>query len=80
MAAIRKLPAKQRAVLVLRYWDEMSEQEIASALGCSPGTVKTHAARALAALRKAELTTAVPNELKEPGHGRDRAPSTPSSY
>ncbi|WP_242903879.1 SigE family RNA polymerase sigma factor [Actinomadura terrae] len=46
------LPAKQRAVVVLRYWCDLSEQEIADALGISRGTVKSHASRAMAALRE----------------------------
>jgi RNA polymerase sigma factor (sigma-70 family) len=46
------LPYRQRAVLVLRYWGDFSEIEIAQALGCRPGTVKTLASRALARLRK----------------------------
>jgi RNA polymerase sigma-70 factor (sigma-E family) len=45
------LPARQRTVLVLRYWAGLSEAEIAREMGCAPGTVKTHAARGLAALR-----------------------------
>jgi DNA-directed RNA polymerase specialized sigma24 family protein len=36
---------------VLRYYEDLSEREIADALGCSPGSVKRHASRALAALR-----------------------------
>jgi RNA polymerase sigma factor (sigma-70 family) len=46
------LPARQRAVLVLRYYDHLNEAEIARVLDCPPGTVKSLAARALAALRK----------------------------
>jgi RNA polymerase sigma-70 factor (sigma-E family) len=46
------LPAQQRVVLVLRYWTGLTESEIAAALGCSPGTVKSRASRALAALRE----------------------------
>jgi RNA polymerase sigma factor (sigma-70 family) len=46
------LPYRQRAVLVLRYWGDWSEAEIAAALNCRPGTVKSHAARGLARLRK----------------------------
>ncbi len=45
------LPVKQRTALVLRYWGGLSESEIAHEMGCAPGTVKTHAARGLAALR-----------------------------
>ena len=50
--AIRALPAKQRAVVVLRYLEDRSERETAALLGCSTGTVKSHASRALAALRR----------------------------
>ena len=46
------LPYRQRAVLVLRYWGDWSEVEIADALGCRPGTVKTLASRGLARLRR----------------------------
>ncbi|MFB7446922.1 SigE family RNA polymerase sigma factor [Streptomyces sp. NPDC056194] len=51
LAALADLPARQRAVMVLRYWEDMTEQQIASVLGCSLGTVKSHARRGLAALR-----------------------------
>jgi RNA polymerase sigma-70 factor (sigma-E family) len=46
------LPVKQRAVVVLRYWCDLTEEEIAEALGISRGTVKSHTARAMAALRR----------------------------
>jgi RNA polymerase sigma-70 factor (sigma-E family) len=49
--ALWALPPEQRAVVVLRYFDDCSEAEIAATLHCSPGTVKSRAARALAALR-----------------------------
>ena len=49
--ALSRLPARQREVLLLRYWADLSEAEIASRLGCAPGTVKSSAARALRALR-----------------------------
>ena len=45
------LPPKQRAVVVLRYYEDLSEQQIADALGCSTGTVKSTASDALKALR-----------------------------
>lgn len=45
------LPLKQRAVLVLRYYEGMSDAEIAQTLGSSAGTVRSHASRALATLR-----------------------------
>lgn len=42
---VRALPERQRAVVVLRYWDGLSEAEIAARLGCAPGTVKSLASR-----------------------------------
>jgi RNA polymerase sigma-70 factor (sigma-E family) len=50
--ALLALPAQQRAVLVLRYFEDLTEAEIAAVLGCSPGAVKTHAARGLDRLRR----------------------------
>jgi RNA polymerase sigma-70 factor (sigma-E family) len=49
--ALSTLPPRQRAVLVLRYYEDLSERQIAEALGCRPGTVKSQASAALAALR-----------------------------
>ncbi|MFD7257071.1 SigE family RNA polymerase sigma factor [Streptomyces sp. NPDC059874] len=51
MDALAGLPARQRAVVVMRYWEDLSEAETADALGCSPGTVKSQASKALAKLR-----------------------------
>jgi RNA polymerase sigma-70 factor (sigma-E family) len=51
LAEIGKLPRRQRAVLVLRYYEDRSDTEIAELLGCQPGTVRSYASRALAALR-----------------------------
>ena len=53
------LPKRQRAVLVLRYYEQLADAEIAEVLGCSSGTVRGYAHRALARLRvdlSAELT------------------------
>ena len=50
IAALRSLPRRQREVLVLRYWSELSEAEIAATLGISAGSVKTHAHRGLTTL------------------------------
>jgi RNA polymerase sigma-70 factor (sigma-E family) len=49
---VRQLPAKQRAVVVLRYYEDLSEAEIARVLGCAPGTVKSQASDALRSLRR----------------------------
>lgn len=51
LAELGKLPRRQRAVLVLRYYEGLSDSEIAGVLGCKPGTVRGYASRALAALR-----------------------------
>jgi DNA-directed RNA polymerase specialized sigma24 family protein len=53
--AIARLPFRQRAVIVLRYYADLTETEIAHALECRPGTVKSLASRALATLSK-EIT------------------------
>lgn len=52
LAALRQLPPRQSAVLVLRYYLELSEAEIADTLGVSAGSVKSHAHRGLARLRQ----------------------------
>ena len=49
--ALSRLPRQQRAVLVLRYFEDMTEAQIADALGISAGTVKSQAAKALAKMR-----------------------------
>lgn len=54
-AALLQLPVGQRAVLVLRFYEQRTEIEIADLLGCSVGTVKSRASRALAALRAGGL-------------------------
>jgi RNA polymerase sigma-70 factor (sigma-E family) len=50
--ALRRLPARQREALVLRYYADLSEADIAEAMGISRGAVKSHASRGLAALRQ----------------------------
>jgi RNA polymerase sigma-70 factor (sigma-E family) len=57
-AALATLPWEQRAVLVLRYFDDLTEADTAQVLGCSLGTVKSRANRALAALRATGLLAA----------------------
>lgn len=46
------LPARQRAVLALRYYADLSDDQIAATLGCSPSTVRSNASRALSTLRE----------------------------
>ena len=53
LQALGNLPARQRAVLVLRYFNDLTEAQVAEVLGCSPGTVKSSASRGLARLREA---------------------------
>jgi len=49
--ALARLPPRQRTVLVLRYYEDMPDARIAQLMGCAPGTVRSQAARGLAALR-----------------------------
>ncbi len=51
LAALAKVPDRQRAAIVLRYWDDLSVSDVAAALDCSQGTVKSQTARGLATLR-----------------------------
>lgn len=69
VAALRTLPAGQRAVLVLRFWEDQSVEDTARLLGCSAGTVKSQTARGLASLRA---------ELAGPAYLADPEPDTDS--
>ena len=53
IAALSALPARRREAIVLRFWLDLSELEIARTMGISPGTVKSHVSRGLAALAQA---------------------------
>ncbi|WP_282696710.1 SigE family RNA polymerase sigma factor [Streptomyces sp. CC208A] len=64
--ALADLSIRQRTVMVLRYWDDLTEQEIADVLQCSLGTVKTHARRGLAALRAHPRLASGPPPLSGP--------------
>jgi RNA polymerase sigma-70 factor (sigma-E family) len=63
---LQNLPSRQRAVIVLRYYEDLHEAEIADILGCSRGAVKSHAARALRALRVSLLPDAPSAVLARP--------------
>jgi RNA polymerase sigma-70 factor (sigma-E family) len=73
MTALAELPARQRACVVLRFYDDLSVEAVAEALGCRTGTVKSQTARGLDALRAAyarhggELVVRprIPAEVKE---------------
>jgi RNA polymerase sigma factor (sigma-70 family) len=53
VAALRELPDRQREAIVLRYYADLSEAEIAATMGISRGAVKSHTARGMTSLRAA---------------------------
>ena len=65
IAALHTLAPRQREVLVLRYWSNLTEAEIARTLQISQGTVKSTASRALVALEKAMQTATGSSSGKE---------------
>jgi RNA polymerase sigma-70 factor (sigma-E family) len=64
--ALRRLPRRQRAVVVLRYFEDLTEVETAAVLGCSVGTVKSQASRALASMRSSTALA----DLAPAGNGK----------
>jgi RNA polymerase sigma-70 factor (sigma-E family) len=69
--ALATLPAKARAVVVLRYWEDLSVEQVADLLGCSTGNVKSQSARSLDKLRAvlgAEVAGQRPAAHPPPGH------------
>ena len=66
MRALRELPPRQRAVLVLRYWEQLTQAETAKLLGCSEGNVKAATSRGLSRLR--ELTASWRDPQPHPAH------------
>jgi RNA polymerase sigma-70 factor (sigma-E family) len=71
--AVRRLPPRMRAVIVLRYVEDRSEAEAADLMGCSVGTVKSAASRGLARIRD-ELEAARASTLKPDGSRLDASP------
>jgi len=55
LGALKELSHRQRAIIVLRFFEDLTEQETADMLNCSIGTVKTHQSRALRALRNSPV-------------------------
>lgn len=62
--ALAGLPPRQRTVLVLRYYNDLPEAEIADVLGCSVGTVKSQVSRGLARLREVTVPDAEPADVR----------------
>jgi len=62
--ALGRLPPRQRAALVLRYFHDLTESQAAEVLGCSPGTVKSNASRGLARLREVLELSPQPRSTK----------------
>jgi RNA polymerase sigma-70 factor (sigma-E family) len=73
--ALKTLPPRQRATVVLRYYDELSVQETAEVLGCSEGNVKSQTSRALDSLRRVLSDPPAPpgpDDFPVPGHRHTR--------
>jgi RNA polymerase sigma-70 factor (sigma-E family) len=68
LEALAALPPKGRAVVMLRYWEDLSIDEVAGLLGCSPGNVKSQSSRSLSKLR--ELLDGAVTAPPEPGRQR----------
>jgi RNA polymerase sigma-70 factor (sigma-E family) len=73
LAAVRELPPRQRAIVVLRYWEDLSDAQVAAVLGCSAGTVRSQASRALAKLRVSAALADGDDSAGQPGAGQPGA-------
>jgi len=67
LGVIGELPPRQRAALVLRYFDDLSEAEVADVMGCSVGTVKSTTSRALGRLRREVEDTGAASDITADG-------------
>ena len=67
LRVLATLPRRIRATLVLRYFEDLPEAEIAQIMGCSIGTVKSNVSRGLAKLRGHELIAAIPATVQKEG-------------
>ncbi|HEX3589043.1 MAG TPA: SigE family RNA polymerase sigma factor [Pseudonocardiaceae bacterium] len=72
-ARIARLSRRQRAVIVLRYYENLTDPEIAQVLRCTPATVRSHVSHALAALRAQESADGRAAPLHRPGEGINHA-------
>jgi RNA polymerase sigma-70 factor (sigma-E family) len=66
-AALMRLPPRQRAVLVLRFWADLSLEQVADAMGCSVGTVKSQSTRGTVRLRELLTELMVESDATTPG-------------
>jgi RNA polymerase sigma-70 factor (sigma-E family) len=67
--ALGRLPARQRTALVLRFFEDLPEAEVAALMGCSVGTLKTHTHRGLQAMRKLIRPQTAVNRTEAEGSG-----------
>ncbi|WP_433284966.1 SigE family RNA polymerase sigma factor [Micromonospora sp. CA-244673] len=70
VGAVRALPPRQRAAVVFRYLEDLPIADVAAAMGCSEGAVKSHAARGLARLRKALAEPSLVMPITDSGSSR----------